>query len=92
MTINYYEPKYLRGSISKILPERLFFRNRFFSESVTFPTKLLRLSLPAIPADYFPTQANTPAAYQLTAIRIRPNPSQHHYCPDHEQLPLTHWL
>ncbi|MBQ2616409.1 MAG: major capsid protein [Synergistaceae bacterium] len=39
MTINYYEPKYLRGSISKILPERLFFRNRFFSESVTFPTK-----------------------------------------------------
>ena len=36
---NYYDPKYLRGSITKIQPERLFFRNRFFSESVTFPTK-----------------------------------------------------
>ena len=39
MPTNYYDPKYLRGSIVKIQPERLFFRHRFFSESVTFPTK-----------------------------------------------------
>ena len=37
--MNYYDPKYLFGSITKIQPERLFFRNRFFSESVVFPTK-----------------------------------------------------
>ena len=35
----YYEPKYLRGVIQKINPLRLFFRQRFFSEGVTFPTE-----------------------------------------------------
>ncbi len=36
--MNYFEPKFLRGVIEKILPLRLFFRTRFFSEQVTFPT------------------------------------------------------
>ncbi len=39
MTNKYYEPKYLRGVIGKIEPLRLFFRQRFFSEGVTFPTE-----------------------------------------------------
>ena len=37
--MNYYEPKFLRGVIDKALPLRLFFRTRFFSEQVTFPTR-----------------------------------------------------
>ena len=36
---NYYDAKYLRAAITKITPARLFFRNRFFAESMTFPTK-----------------------------------------------------
>ena len=35
---NYYEPKYLRAAIRKINPARQFFRNRLFSETLTFPT------------------------------------------------------
>lgn len=37
--MNYFEPKFLRGVIQNVLPLRLFFRTRFFSEQVTFPTK-----------------------------------------------------
>ncbi len=37
--MNYYEPKFLRGVIERVLPLRLFFRTRFFSEQVTFPTR-----------------------------------------------------
>ena len=37
--MNYYEPKFLRAVIEKTLPLRLFFRTRFFSEQVTFPTR-----------------------------------------------------
>ncbi|MBQ7543868.1 MAG: major capsid protein [Synergistaceae bacterium] len=36
---DYYDAKYLRAAITKITPARLFFRNRFFTESMTFPTK-----------------------------------------------------
>lgn len=37
--MNYYEPKYLRGVIQKLLPLRLFFRTRFFADGITFPTE-----------------------------------------------------
>ena len=81
---NYYDPKYLRGSITKIQPERLFFRNRFFSESVTFPTKTVtfefasnsRRLLPyatehtgSVPVDRNPYQANTFTAPLLSGSR-----------------------
>ena len=81
---NYYDPKYLRGSITKIQPERLFFRNRFFSESVAFPTKTVtfefarnsRRLLPytsehtgSIPVDRNPYQANTFTAPLLSGSR-----------------------
>ncbi len=81
---NYYDPKYLRGSITKIQPERLFFRNRFFSESVTFPTKTVtfefasnsRRLLPyatehtgSIPVDRNPYQAKTLTAPLLSGSR-----------------------
>ena len=81
---NYYDPKYLRGSITKILPERLFFRNRFFSESVTFPTQTVtfefasnsRRLLPyatehsgSIPVDRNPYQAKTFTAPLLSGSR-----------------------
>lgn len=36
---DYYDAKYLRAAIRKITPARLFFRNRFFAESMTYPTK-----------------------------------------------------
>ncbi len=35
---NYYEPKILRGVIKKTLPLRTFFKTRFFSNNVLFPT------------------------------------------------------
>lgn len=35
---DYYEPKYLRGVIKLIHPVKSFFKNRFFTESVKFPT------------------------------------------------------
>lgn len=37
--MNYYEPKYLRGVIEQALPIRQFFRTRFFSERILFPTE-----------------------------------------------------
>ena len=37
--MNYYEPKYLRGVLEKSLPVRMFFRNRFFSQTLTYPTE-----------------------------------------------------
>lgn len=37
--MNYYEPKFLRGIIQKTLPLKLFFRTRFFSDTLTFPTE-----------------------------------------------------
>ncbi|MBQ7215229.1 MAG: major capsid protein [Synergistaceae bacterium] len=81
---NYYDPKYLRGSITKIQPERLFFRNRFFTESVTFPTKTVtfefaknsRRLLPyasdhsgSIPVDRNPYQAKSFTAPLLSGSR-----------------------
>ena len=39
MSTNYYDPKTLRGVIRKVEPVRSFFKSRFFSESVTFPTE-----------------------------------------------------
>lgn len=36
---NYYEPKLLRGAIEKSIPPKTFFRSRFFSRSITFPTE-----------------------------------------------------
>ena len=45
--MNYYEPKYLRGVIEKSLPVRSFFRNRFFSEAVTFPTETVSFEFAA---------------------------------------------
>ena len=39
MSTNYYDPKTLRGVIRKVEPVRTFFKSRFFSESVTFPTE-----------------------------------------------------
>ena len=36
---NYYEPKYLRGVLQKAVPPRTFFRSRFFTDNVTFPTE-----------------------------------------------------
>ena len=81
---DWYDPKYLRGSITKIQPERLFFRNRFFSESVTFPTKTVtfefarnsRRLLPyagehtgSVPVDRNPYQAKTFTAPLLSGSR-----------------------
>lgn len=81
---NYYDPKYLRGSITKIQPERLFFRNRFFSEAITFPTKTVtfefasnsRRLMPyasehtgSVPVDRNPYQANTFTAPLLSGSR-----------------------
>ncbi|MBQ3396224.1 MAG: major capsid protein [Synergistaceae bacterium] len=37
--MNYYEPKFLRGVIEKANPPRMFFRSRFFSDSLTYPTE-----------------------------------------------------
>lgn len=37
--MSYYEPKFLRGVIEKVLPPKLFFRTRFFSDTITFPTE-----------------------------------------------------
>ncbi len=37
--MNYYEPKYLRGVLSKVEPPHLFFRTQYFTESVSFPTE-----------------------------------------------------
>ena len=37
--MNYYEPKYLRGVIESSKPVRMFFRNNFFQNEITFPTK-----------------------------------------------------
>ena len=39
MSVNYYDPKTLRGVIRKVQPVRTFFKSRFFAESVTFPTE-----------------------------------------------------
>lgn len=36
---DYFTPKYLRGAIEKAMPPRTFFRSRFFSRSITFPTE-----------------------------------------------------
>ena len=36
---DYYQPKYLRGAIEKATPPRTFFRSRFFSRGITFPTE-----------------------------------------------------
>lgn len=48
MSMNkYYEPKYLRGVIRKIEPLRLFFRQRFFSEGITFPTETVSFEFAA---------------------------------------------
>lgn len=81
---NYYDPKYLRGSITKIQPERLFFRNRFFSESISFPTKTVtfefasntRRLMPyadehtgSVPVDRNPYQAKTFTAPLLSGSR-----------------------
>ena len=41
--MNYYEPKYLAGVIEKTLPLRLFFRTRYFSETLTFPTETITI-------------------------------------------------
>lgn len=38
MTLDYYEPRTLRGVIKKVHPVRTFFKSRFFNETVTFPT------------------------------------------------------
>lgn len=38
---DYYEPKSLRGAIRKALPLRTFLRDKFFSESVYFPTETI---------------------------------------------------
>lgn len=39
MSVNYYDPKTLRGVIRKVQPVKTFFKSRFFSESVTFPSE-----------------------------------------------------
>ena len=36
---DYYEPKFLRGVIQKVLPLRMFFRTKFFTDTVTFTTE-----------------------------------------------------
>ena len=36
---DYYEPKFLRGVIQKVLPLRMFFRTKFFADTVTFTTE-----------------------------------------------------
>ena len=37
--MNYYEPKHLRGVLSKVEPPHLFFRTQHFTEQVSFPTE-----------------------------------------------------
>lgn len=81
---NYYDPKFLRGSITKIQPARLFFRNRFFNESVNFPTKTVtfefarssRALMPyanertgSVPMDRNPYQAKSFTAPLLSGSR-----------------------
>lgn len=39
MAFNYYEPSTLRGVIKNSIPLRLFFRDRFFSNHILFPTE-----------------------------------------------------
>ena len=51
---NYYEPKYLRGVIQKVQPARLFFRNNFFTERVTFPTKTVTFEFAENPRGLLP--------------------------------------
>lgn len=41
--MNYYEPKYLRGVIQKVLPLRQFFHTRFFPENVLFATETVSI-------------------------------------------------
>lgn len=36
---DFYDPKTLRGVIQKVNPVKTFFKSRFFSETVTFPTE-----------------------------------------------------
>ena len=36
---DYYSPKFLRGVIQKVLPLRMFFRTKFFTDTVTFTTE-----------------------------------------------------
>lgn len=44
---DYYEPKFLRGVITKIQPPRMFFRSRYFSDGITFPTKTVSFEFAA---------------------------------------------
>ena len=71
MPINYYEPKFLRGAIEKITPARMFFRNKFFTQKITFPTKTVtfefaqnsRNLLPFV-SDHSPSAPITRNSYQ----------------------------
>ena len=36
---DYYAPKFLRGVIQKVLPLRMFFRTKFFTDTVTYTTE-----------------------------------------------------
>ena len=51
---DYYEPKYLRGAISKIHPVRLFFRSNYFTQSVKFPTKTVTFEYSENPRSLLP--------------------------------------
>lgn len=68
---DYYEPRYLRAAIEKIQPARLFFRNRFFSESITFPTKTVTFEYAKNPRALLPY-----ANEYLPAPNVRRNPYQ----------------
>ena len=36
---DYYSPKFLRGVIQKVLPLKMFFRQKFFNDTITFTTE-----------------------------------------------------
>lgn len=73
---DYYSPKYLRGAIEKAIPPRTFFRSRFFTRTVTFPTETVsfefaknkRILLPYA-STYGASPAITREGYQLKTYR-----------------------
>ena len=74
--MNYYEPKFLRGVLEQSNPLRLFFRNKFFSESITFPGETVsfefardsRRLLPYV-NEYAGSAAVSREGYQLKTYR-----------------------
>lgn len=51
---NYYDPKFLRAAIRKIQPARQFFRHRYFSDALTFPTKTVTFEYAKSPRAVLP--------------------------------------